>query len=492
MSAERSAIVLGSTSSETAYLVSRMKPRVGILAICQSIDACLAKASDMGVPRAIFVESGHDIGGLAEALRSSRIRTTLIAFGRTGTQGGGAAIEAGAAEFIAIPVDDAILDELMKLIWPDAVQFLFADDRMRRVMALVKRVAPSDVPLLVLGETGTGKEVLARQVHMLSSRRNGPFISINCAAIPDQLLESELFGHEKGAFTGAVTRRIGKFEEANGGTLLLDEIGEMELRLQAKLLRALQERQVDRVGATRPVGIDIRVIATTNRDLEREVKAGRFREDLFYRLNVINIVLPPLRERKGDIAVLSDYFLEKYSRSTPLGRCRLTEGALAKLAAYDWPGNVRELENTVYRAALLTPSPDIPPEAMALTDEQSEFYDEFFQLGPVLSDPAPVSEQATSASADPAVRKEAQLSQPPVSSREATGGPTHGSTEGDRIAGIASFVGQTIALVEQELIVATLERCFGNRTQAAHVLGISIQTLRNKLDRYRASCATAA
>lgn len=153
---------------------------------------------------------------------------------------------------------------------------------------------------------------------------------------------------------------------------------------------------------------------------------------------------------------------------------------------------MRELENTVYRAALLTPSPDIPPEAMALTDEQSEFYDEFFQLGPVLSDPAPVSEQATSASADPAVRKEAQLSQPPVSSREATGGPTHGSTEGDRIAGIASFVGQTIALVEQELIVATLERCFGNRTQAAHVLGISIQTLRNKLDRYRASCATAA
>ena len=139
---------------------------------------------------------------------------------------------------------------------------------------------------------------------------------------------------------------------------------------------------MDRVGATRPVSIDIRVIATTNRDLEREVKAGRFREDLFYRLNVINIVLPPLRERKGDIAVLSDYFLEKYSRSTPLGRCRLTEGALAKLAAYDWPGNVRELENTVYRAALLTPSPDIPPEAMALTDEQSEFYDEFFQLGP--------------------------------------------------------------------------------------------------------------
>ena len=485
MASERAAIILGSTSSESAYLVSRIRPRVATLAICRTTAECLNKVSEIGLPRAIFVESGQEVVKIADALRENRMRTTLIAFGRAAGAQGASAIESGAAEFISIPVEEAALDELMKLLWPERVQFLFSDDRMRRVMALVKRVAISDVPLLILGETGTGKEVLARQTHVLSGRRNGPFVSINCAAIPDQLLESELFGHEKGAFTGAMARRIGRFEEANGGTLLLDEIGEMELRLQAKLLRALQERQVDRVGSARPVDIDIRIIATTNRDLEKEVKAGRFREDLFYRLNVINVVLPPLRERKGDIPVLGDYFLEKYARSTPFGRCRLTEAALGKLAGYHWPGNVRELENTVYRAALLTPSADIPAEAIALTDEQPNFYEEFFQLG--LANEPPAEETAPVREIDlPAAEPEAM---PPAEVRPVAAG------EADRGAGangIESFIGQTIAAVEQELIVATLERCLGNRTQAAHILGISIQTLRNKLDRYRSTCVTPA
>lgn len=485
MASERTAIILGSTSSESAYLVSQIRPRVATLAICRTTEECLNKASEIGLPRVIFVESGQEVIKLANALRENRMRTTLVAFGRGGGSQGASAIESGAAEFISIPVEEAALDELMKLLWPGRVQFLFSDDRMRRVMALVKRVAVSDVPLLILGETGTGKEVLARQTHVLSGRRNGPFVSINCAAIPDQLLESELFGHEKGAFTGATARRIGKFEEANGGTLLLDEIGEMDMRLQAKLLRALQERQVDRVGSTRPVDIDIRIIATTNRDLEKEVKGGRFREDLFYRLNVINVVLPPLRERKGDIPSLGDYFLEKYARSTPFGRCRLTEPALDKLAGYHWPGNVRELENTVYRAALLTPSADIPAEAIALTDEQPNFYEEFFQLG--LANEPPAKEVAPVRELDhPAAEPETM---PPTKVRPGAAGESDRGVGGN---GIESFIGQTIAAVEQELIVATLERCLGNRTQAAHILGISIQTLRNKLDRYRSTCVTAA
>jgi len=485
MASERAAIILGSTSSESAYLASRIRPRVAALAICRTTEECLNKVSEIGLPRVIFVESGQEVVKLADALRENRMRTTLIAFGRMAGAQGASAIESGAAEFISIPVEEAVLDELMKLLWPERVQFLFSDDRMRRVMALVKRVAVSDVPLLILGETGTGKEVLARQTHVLSGRRNGPFVSINCAAIPDQLLESELFGHEKGAFTGAMARRIGKFEEANGGTLLLDEIGEMDQRLQAKLLRALQERQVDRVGSTRPVDIDIRIIATTNRDLEKEVKAGRFREDLFYRLNVINVVLPPLRERKGDIPTLGDYFLEKYARSTPFGRCRLTEAALSKLAGYHWPGNVRELENTVYRAALLTPSADIPAEAIALTDEQPNFYEEFFQLG--LSSEPPTEETDPVHEIDhPEAESETK---PPTEARPVAAGEVDRGVGGN---GIESFIGQTIAAVEQELIVATLERCLGNRTQAAHILGISIQTLRNKLDRYRSTCVTAA
>jgi len=485
MTSERTAIILGASSSESAYLVSRIKPRVAALAICRSIDECLDKVSEVGLPRVIFVEPGQDVVKLADALRENRMRTTLIAFGRAAGDQAASAIESGAAEFISIPVEEATLDELMKLLWPERVQFLFSDDRMRRLMALVKRVAVSDVPLLILGETGTGKEVLARQTHVLSGRRNGPFVSINCAAIPDQLLESELFGHEKGAFTGAMARRIGKFEEANGGTLLLDEIGEMDLRLQAKLLRALQERQVDRVGSRRPVDIDIRIIATTNRDLEKEVKAGRFREDLFYRLNVINVILPPLRERKGDIPVLGDYFLEKYARSTPLGRCRLTEAALSKLDGYHWPGNVRELENTVYRAALLTPAADIPAEAIALTDEQSNFYEEYFQLG--LANDPPLEETAPSRGAEIPVAEPSTLSS--AETRSVAAGEAEGGVGG---YGIESFIGQTIAAVEQELIVATLEKCLGNRTQAAHILGISIQTLRNKLDRYRSTYVTAA
>jgi two-component system response regulator FlrC len=281
--------------------------------------------------------------------------------------------------------------------------------------------------VLVTGESGTGKEVVARFMHRKSRRAKQSFISVNCAAIPENLLESELFGHEKGAFTGAVARRIGKFEEANGGTLLLDEVTEMHPRLQAKLLRALPEREIDRVGGTHPVKVDIRLIATSNRDIEEAVKKGDFREDLYFRLNVVNLRIPALRERPRDIEVLAAYFAKKYGAANGLPERPLSRGLLEALSRHAWRGNVRELENTMHRAVLLASGSEIGPEAVML---------------------APAKPAAASSGA---------------------GGP---------------LVGRTVADVERDLILDTLDHVLGNRTHAANILGISIRTLRNKLKEY--------
>ena len=223
-------------------------------------------------------------------------------------------------------------------------------EKVRSVMDMAGRVAASDASVLITGESGTGKELLAKGVHYNSPRADGPFVAVNCAAIPETLIESELFGHVKGAFTGAVRDKEGKFELAGGGTLFLDEIGELRIDLQAKILRALQEKTVDRVGGSRPVPVDVRVIAATNRDIERAVKDGKFREDIYYRLSVITLHMPPLRERKEDIPLLVEYFLKKYNPSVEVA---LEPEALAALMAYGWPGNVRELENAIERASVL-------------------------------------------------------------------------------------------------------------------------------------------
>ncbi len=223
-------------------------------------------------------------------------------------------------------------------------------EKLREVITLAGRVAPSDATVLVTGESGTGKELLARGIHYSSGRAEGPFVAVNCAAIPESLIESELFGHVKGAFTGAVRDKEGKFELADGGTLFLDEIGDLRIDLQAKILRALQERSVDRVGGVKQVDLDVRVIAATNRDLERDVREGNFREDLYYRLSVVVLHMPPLRERKDDIPLLVEHFLKKYS---PASDIRLSPDALAFLTSYGWPGNVRELENVMERASIL-------------------------------------------------------------------------------------------------------------------------------------------
>ncbi len=291
-----------------------------------------------------------------------------------------------------------------------------------RLLEVAETVASSRAPVLVQGESGTGKELLARFLHDRGSRRGKPFVAVNCAALPRDLLESELFGHERGAFTGALTRKIGKFELASGGTILLDEVSEMEIGLQAKLLRVLQEYEIDRVGGAAPVPVDVRIVATTNRRLRDLVDRGQFREDLYYRLMVVPLVLPPLRERPGDIDLLADHFLKRFGNGHVLA---LTPAAREALRHRPWPGNVRELEHALERAALLARGPELGPEDL----EDRE---------------APVPR-----------------------------------------LGIGGLAGLTVREVERRLIFDTLRRTNNNRTQAARLLGISIRTLRNKLAEYR-------
>jgi DNA-binding NtrC family response regulator len=310
------------------------------------------------------------------------------------------------------------------------------------VVKLAQQIAPSDASVLITGESGTGKEVVARYVHGRSNRARAPFISVNCAAIPENLLESELFGHEKGAFTGAIARRIGKFEEATGGTLLLDEISEMDTRLQAKLLRAIQERVIDRVGGSKPVPVDIRIIATSNRNLADAVREGQFREDLLFRLNVVNLKIPPLRERPADVLELAQHFIKKYAAANGVPVRPLSAEARRTLVLNRWPGNVRELENTVHRAVLLAAGDEIGVDGILTPD---------------------------------GMRLDQAKNPPAVA---------HATLAAETVT--RALVGRTVADVERDLILETLKHCLGNRTHAANTLGISIRTLRNKLNEYSA------
>jgi two-component system response regulator FlrC len=390
----------------------------------------------------LMVDYELDIAGLIAANEAERIRAPVVACGvGADAMGAAAAIKAGAKEFIPLPPDAELIAAVLAAVTDDNRPMVVADPAMKAVLTLADQVAGSDASILITGESGVGKEVIARYVHQKSRRASKPFISVNCAAIPENLLESELFGHEKGAFTGALARRIGKFEEANGGTLLLDEISEMDARLQAKLLRAIQEREIDRVGGARPVKVDIRILATSNRDLPQAVKDGVFREDLLYRLNVVNLRLPPLRERTGDILSLAEHFIKKYAAANGVPNRPLSAEARRRLALHRWPGNVRELENAMHRAVLLSTGPEIEEGAIRLPDGQPL----------AASDPGIRTAQAASVAAETANR---------------------------------AFVGQTVSAMEQQLIIDTLEHCLGNRTHAANILGISIRTLRNKLKEY--------
>lgn len=385
----------------------------------------------------IMADLRLDIARLVKDLEAERIAVPVVACGiGNNAEEAVKAIKDGAKEYIPLPPNEELIAAILEAATQETSDIIFKDPVTKKTVDLAKQFAPSDASVLITGESGTGKEVFARFIHNNSKRAKKKFISLNCAAIPENLLESELFGHEKGAFTGAVARRIGKFEEANGGTLLLDEISEMQLNLQAKLLRAIQERVIERVGGNAPVKVDIRVIATSNRDLQKTVKAGEFREDLYFRLNVVNLQLPALRDRPGDIDALAPFFGEKYGKENGISNVSITPEALAKLKKHTWPGNVRELENTMHRAVLLSSQGIIDENAIMLTPDHN-------------------------------------ASEEPVEAAS-----TNQDTSGQ------SNVGTTVADMERQLILSTLDHCIGNRTHAAKILGISIRTLRNKLNQY--------
>src|SRR6218665_2972277 len=299
----------------------------------------------------VFCDVVLDIGSLGGGLAAERICTPVVACGiGTDTRRAVDAIRAGAKEYLPLPADAELIAAVLAAVADESHQLVYEDEAMGAVLSLADQIAGSEASILVTGESGTGKEVLARYVHRKSQRADKPFSSVNCAAIPENLLESELFGHEKGAFTGAIARRIGKFEEATGGTLLLDEISEMDVRLQAKLLRAIQERVIDRVGGTKPVPVDIRIIATSNRNLSDAVKAGTFREDLLFRLNVVNLKIPALRDRPADILELAQHFAKKYADANGVPVRPISADARRVLTTNRWQGNVRELANTIHRS----------------------------------------------------------------------------------------------------------------------------------------------
>ena len=382
----------------------------------------------------LMIDVKLDIGALVTQLATERFSIPVVACGiGTDADIAVASIRAGAKEYIPLPPDAELIAAVLEAVSEESSTIIHKDPSMRTVLELVDRIAPSDASVLVTGESGTGKELMARHIHLKSKRAKNQFVAVNCAAIPENLLESELFGHEKGSFTGAIARRIGKFEEANGGTLLLDEISEMHPRLQAKLLRAIQEREIDRVGGSQPVSIDVRILATSNRNLEDAVKAGDFREDLFFRLNVVNVQVPPLRERPEDIMLLAEFFSEKYAAANGVAYRPFSREATARLSGHSWRGNVRELENTIHRAILLAQGDEIDSDAISLnlTQESSE-----------------------------------------------------GNAAASEAGAGARMIGKTVAEVERDLIIETLQHCLGNRTHAANILGISIRTLRNKLKQY--------
>src|SRR3954449_8690247 len=389
----------------------------------------------------LMVEVAVDMRDLITRMEAEHITVPVVACGTsTDARAAVRAIHAGAKEYIPLPPDPDLIAAVLAAVADDSREMIYRDEAMARVVKLAQQIAGSDASVLITGESGTGKEVLARFVHTRSPRAKKPFISINCAAIPEHLLESELFGHEKGAFTGAIARRIGKFEEATGGTLLLDEISEMDVRLQSKLLRAIQERVIDRVGGTKPVAVDIRIIATSNRNLAEAVREGTFREDLLFRLNVVNLKIPPLRERPADILELAQHFAKKYAEANGVPLRPVSPEARRVLSTNRWQGNVRELENTMHRAVLMAQGDEIGPDAI-LTPDGDRL--DLAKTAPAVAHATMAAEQVTRA-----------------------------------------LVGRTVADVERDLILETLKHCLGNRTHAANILGISIRTLRNKLNEY--------
>jgi two-component system response regulator FlrC len=371
---------------------------------------------------------GRDGAELVRCLREAGDPTpTVVMSAYAGEQRRREILEGGADRFLEKPLGPDAIEQAVRELLPAAAEraFVARDATMQRILAIVARVAPTRATVLLTGETGSGKEVVAREIHRRSHRASAPFVRVNCAALAEGLLESELFGHERGSFTGAVRTTRGLFQAAHGGTLLLDEISEISPGLQAKLLRALQEREVRRVGGARPIAVDARIVATTNRDLSADVRTDRFRADLYHRLNVVRIEVPPLRERPDDLAALTDEIVVRKVREHGTRMPRVAPEIRRALAAHTWPGNVRELENALERAILLCRDGVLRTADLAL--------------------------------------EAAQPARSPVP------------------------VGTSLRDAERALVLETLRFTRGNRTRAAEILGISTRTVRNKIRELRAA-----
>lgn len=398
-----------------------------------------------------------------EMIKAAGINTPVCFITAFGTvENAVRALKDGAFDFIIKPFPLEAIEEMIRRVFeisknivkPDVnkPKFIFKNKYMEELFNIAKEIAPTEATVLITGESGTGKEVIARFIHE-NSNRKGEYVAINCAAIPESLIESELFGYEKGAFTGAVNRKPGKFELADGGTLLLDEIGEVPLNLQAKLLRVLQEKEIERLGGTVKQKVNVRIIATTNRDLKDEVKKGTFREDLFYRLNVINIELPPLRKRKEDILSIANFFVRKYAEINHKPVKEFSKETESALLSYSWPGNVRELEHTIERAVILSKDKMITPKDLFL---HGITYDNRY---------LEAEKEDFSFDEDENIKSDEE--------------------KGEKSSPLNITTGMTISKMEQELILKTLKEVNGNRTKAAEMLGITVRTLRNKLQEYK-------
>lgn len=415
-------LIVGDVNSEikTAIDIARSKnAKVVMVESCdQAVDfLCQGKGADL-----VLVDVKFDVKQLVQSMNNEKMSTPVIAYGvQCSPKEAVLAIKSGAREFMPLPPDERLIAAIFAALSDDTVNIIGKSKAMTEAIALADKIAASDANVLITGQSGTGKEVLSNYIHNKSKRKEKAFIAVNCAAIPENLLESELFGHEKGAFTGALSRRIGKFEESSGGTLLLDEISEMDSRLQAKLLRAIQEKEIDRVGGNSPVKVDLRIIATSNRDLQKEIEKGNFREDLYFRLNIINIALPSLSERERDIELLSEFFIKKYSRNNGVAEKKLSKSALEKMMKYTWPGNVRELENIIHRAVLISDSNEIEPSDISIQEREVN-----------------QSHQDVTASSDN----------------------------------------------EKRMVFNTIGYCLGDMSKAANILGISIDILRKKIQHY--------
>lgn len=441
-----SVLVVDDEQQMRSALEATLKDLGAEVTLCQNGEEALQRLyksdydliiSDMRMP----VMTGEE---LLQACRESKKNTPIVMITAYGTITQAVdAMRLGAYDFITKPFSYEDIEHVVNRIRRQAVQSATTENEpqkrksqgglaivtndlsMKELLETVTHVASSSANVLIQGESGTGKELIAKLLHVSNKNIKGPFVAVNCAALPENLLESELFGHEKGSFTGALSTRIGKFEQADGGTLLLDEITEMPLSLQAKLLRVLQEKEVDRVGGSKPIPVEVRVVATTNRRIEEAVSKGQFREDLYYRLNVIPVVVPSLRERKGDVKLLIDYFVKKFADGA---MPRISADVYKTLETYPWPGNIRELQNSCERAVLLS--------------KGGEISEKYFMLGKGTINQSSIEDELT------------------------------------------LKAGLSVSEAEKRLIVETLRVTDNNRTRAAELLGISIRTLRNKLNEY--------